>query len=511
MTLRTDYEKLFDTRYLINYGYFDLEPENLKEISYISNYGKSDSFYYKIFNLNELTNYIENNKKHIKQILSEDRYSSAISFTIPKNDLSRREYKMPNFYNYLKLMYFMQSHMYEFINVFLENQHSLSKFFTLPNYEYNFTDRMRKRLIYGGKNHLKLDLSNFYHSLYTHSIPWVIMGKKKAKKNRNNGFANKLDKYLRYCQDNQTHGIPTGNLLTRIISELYMCYIDKNMKEKGYIYARYVDDIIFSYNLESEKENFYKQYDLICRSNELKINDKKTEINTYPFRNVNNKHMIFNYFDKLTENSKDYTWIDTISNFIEFCVSEESNGNKGAIKCIFPVIRNAFKFKKISNEKIKKIITFKEPISEYNIIAHLLDLSLKDSRLTNRFLQLINYFKNKSKESKTIRDIIEKYFKNNSETIIKLLFNYNRNIYNQETYQILIYIIEFDINILSKENCLSLINENSDDFSLCLLTVIYLKYKWNIIELLQKIDELFLDATIFINGKGKMSQDYWFF
>ena len=90
------------------------------------------------------------------------------------------------------------------------------------------------------------------------------------------------------------------------------------------------------------------------------------------------------------------------------------------------------------------------------------------------------------------------------------MFNYNRNIYNQETYQILIYIIEFDINILSKENCLSLINENSDDFSLCLLTVIYLKYKWNIIELLQKIDELFLDATTFINGKGKMSQDYWF-
>lgn len=67
MTLRTDYEKLFDTRYLINYGYFDLEPENLKEISYISNYGKSDSFYYKIFNLNELTNYIENNKNTLNK------------------------------------------------------------------------------------------------------------------------------------------------------------------------------------------------------------------------------------------------------------------------------------------------------------------------------------------------------------------------------------------------------------------------------------------------------------
>ena len=123
----------------------------------------------------------------------------------------------------------------------------------------------------------RIILNSIFQTFITHftliAYLGLLWGKRKLK-NRNNGFANKLDKYLRYCQDNQTHGIPTGNLLTRIISELYMCYIDKNMKEKGYIYARYVDDIIFSYNLESEKENFYKQYDLICRSNELKINDK---------------------------------------------------------------------------------------------------------------------------------------------------------------------------------------------------------------------------------------------
>ena len=40
---------------------------------------------------------------------------------------------------------------------------------------------MNKTLLQGGDNVLNIDLSNFYHSLYTHSIPWVIMGKENAK------------------------------------------------------------------------------------------------------------------------------------------------------------------------------------------------------------------------------------------------------------------------------------------------------------------------------------------
>ncbi|EUD50800.1 hypothetical protein O666_02779, partial [Staphylococcus aureus M0651] len=47
-----------------------------------------------------------------------------------------------------------------------------------------FTDNLKKTLLYGGNHILNVDLSNFYHSLYTHSIPWVIMGKKNAKKER---------------------------------------------------------------------------------------------------------------------------------------------------------------------------------------------------------------------------------------------------------------------------------------------------------------------------------------
>ena len=73
---------------------------------------------------------------------------------------------------------------------------------------------------------------------------------------RDKGFSNKLDKLIASCQYNQTHGIPTGNILSRIISELYMCYIDSEMENKGYRYARYVDDISFRLILKRKKTSF---------------------------------------------------------------------------------------------------------------------------------------------------------------------------------------------------------------------------------------------------------------
>ncbi|MFK3727420.1 RNA-directed DNA polymerase [Staphylococcus epidermidis] len=149
--------------------------------------------------------------------------------------------------------------------------------FSLLDFDFKFTDDLRKSLLLGGKHILNIDLSNFYHSLYTHSIPWVIMGKKNAKKDKYKGFSNKLDKLITSCQYDQTHGIPTGNILSRIISELYMCYIDLEMKRLGYRYSRYVDDISFPFNFEEEKANFYRDFNKLCIKYELKINDKKNK------------------------------------------------------------------------------------------------------------------------------------------------------------------------------------------------------------------------------------------
>ena len=505
------YDDLFSTNFLINYGYFDITPKNNQDITDLNSYGKSDAFYLKIFNMSKLAEYISDNPFYTMKMFNDKKVYSTepITFTIPKSNISRREYKIPNIYSYLNLMFFIQKNKEEFKRIFLANKFSTSKFFSLADFDFKFTDNLKKTLLFGGNHILNVDLSNFYHSLYTHSIPWVIMGKKNAKKERDKGFSNKLDKLIASCQYNQTHGIPTGNILSRIISELYMCYIDSEMENKGYRYARYVDDISFPFNFEEEKDKFYRDFNKLCMKYELKINDKKTEINDFPYIHTQNKDFIFNYFKNYSSDSKEETWIIGIKNFIDLCIDEERKGNKGAIKCIFPVIENTFKYKKINKNKISKIFGYTNNITKFNILQFILDLSLKDSKLTNR---LLNYLAVKMDDKKVVSKQVKQYFRNRNEEIKNLLVFYNKNDYHQETYQILVYIVEYDVDILLKKNVLNLLNENTDNLSLSLLTIIYLRKPWRIESLLKKIDDLFKNSKDSYPEKiGVMSQNLWYF
>ncbi|MEY8491286.1 RNA-directed DNA polymerase [Staphylococcus epidermidis] len=508
------YDDLFSTNFLINYGYFDITPKNNQDITDLNSYGKSDAFYLKIFNMSKLAEYISDNPFYTMKMFNDKKVYSTepITFTIPKSNISRREYKIPNIYSYLNLMFFIQKNKEEFKRIFLANKFSTSKFFSLADFDFKFTDNLKKTLLFGGNHILNVDLSNFYHSLYTHSIPWVIMGKKNAKKERDKGFSNKLDKLIASCQYNQTHGIPTGNILSRIISELYMCYIDSEMENKGYRYARYVDDISFPFNFEEEKDKFYRDFNKLCMKYELKINDKKTEINDFPYIHTQNKDFIFNYFKNYSSDSKEETWIIGIKNFIDLCIDEERKGNKGAIKCIFPVIENTFKYKKINKNKISKIFVYTNNITKFNILQFILDLSLKDSKLTNRCLSLLNYLAVKMDDKKVVSKQVKQYFRNRNEEIKNLLVFYNKNDYHQETYQILVYIVEYDVDILLKKNVLNLLNENTDNLSLSLLTIIYLRKPWRIESLLKKIDDLFKNSKDSYPEKiGVMSQNLWYF
>ncbi|MGU3126542.1 hypothetical protein ACVXZZ_03425 [Staphylococcus aureus] len=57
-----------------------------------------------------------------------------------------------------------------------------------------------------------------------------------------------------------------------------MCYIDKKLIEKGYKYARYVDDIKYPFVSNTDKEGFLMEFNSICREYNLILNDKKTEV-----------------------------------------------------------------------------------------------------------------------------------------------------------------------------------------------------------------------------------------
>ncbi|EOB1205308.1 RNA-directed DNA polymerase [Photobacterium damselae] len=105
---------------------------------------------------------------------------------------------------------------------------------------------------------LKADIANFYSTVYTHSIPWVLHTKSIAKQQRNfkNNLGNKIDTLVRNAQDQQTKGIPIGTDTSYVIAELIMSEVDRLLVERiGSNYHRYIDDFEFGCKTLHEAEH----------------------------------------------------------------------------------------------------------------------------------------------------------------------------------------------------------------------------------------------------------------
>lgn len=520
--LENIYNELFTPEYLIKYGYFSYRK--LKDTNSENDEYFNTETFYKMFNLDNFSKHsidilkkiMSGNSQVTPKFINKNPWTEPIYFNIPKKGLVRRQYKLPNLYSYTILVKFMCENKDNFINIFLNNKLSISKYFDSPKYKYETTERIKSRLLQSGNKQLHLDLSNFYHTLYTHSIPWMIMGKENAKSQREQGFANNLDSLIQACQYGETHGIPTGNVASRIIAELFMCYFDKALESKGFKYARYVDDFTFVYSLENEKEAFMEQVNLLCREYNLYLNSEKTEIEDFPQNNKRSKSVIFNFFD-----SHNFTNIDLkqqrnlIYNYIDLCITEESIGNKGALKIIFSgLLRNIIYKGNFTEKEIDDLFLFEEPRTLFSLLEKILDISIKNPLLTNKFLDLFENLFTNSKLRTKAKKVVQKYFKENQESLKKKLLYSKKNNFSQEFYQILLYITQFDINtgsIFKKKEILSLIDNRVDDFSLCLLIVIYIKRKLNLKDLLKKINELLAESNGLFPNRSRFSGKFWFF
>lgn len=512
------YNTIFDESFLIQNGYYDVKMKRSNHYSntyedFYDEYGDPESFYLKLLNLSDLKKL--NHRKSLRSFFSsnhkENINTEPIYFNIPKSNYVRREYKMPNLYSYLELVYFLVDNKNKFIDLFKTNKYSTSKFFNVLNFNFTFTKRIESRLLFGGTNILSLDLSNFYHTLYTHSIPWVVEGKQNSKRNKTTGFANDLDKIIQHCQYGETHGIPTGNMCSRIIAEFYMCHIDKQLEEKKYKYSRYVDDIKFPYTSDKKREAFIMEFSNLCREYNLVLNDKKTEVNSFPFENNKQKIEIFSYFDNLSNTSKEGTWIKKINEFLEYCLSEESNNNKGAIKCLFSVPINKFKNLKLPKQTLNSIFTYREKVTDYNLFEQFLDVSLKDSRLTNRFIHFTEQLIDFGVDKEELKEIAKVYFKENKDLLRNRLNTSKENGWNQEVYQLLLYVVIFEGNkLITKSILKKILASQLDDYSKCLSVILWLKKNFKEDELLKILEKDFkLIHDTYEQDSVRMQEKYW--
>ena len=143
----------------------------------------------------------------------------------------------------------------------------------------------RRRLLSTSRYIVKTDISRFFPSIYTHSIPWAVHGKTDSKRDRRRDsaviFANKLDYLVRQAQDQQTIGIPVGPDTSRIISELVAGAIDEEFQDQvggEVIGARLVDDVFLGAETVEEADRYLSAYRDAIRKYELDINENKTRI-----------------------------------------------------------------------------------------------------------------------------------------------------------------------------------------------------------------------------------------
>ena len=135
---------------------------------------------------------------------------------------------------------------------------------------------------------VRLDINSFYGSVYTHAIPWAVLGKETAKTMHNNGTLNghwsdTLDKLVRSCNQTQTIGIPIGPDTSRIISELLLARIDADLTARATdITARqlfhHIDDYQFGAYTAAQAESHHANFVTAIARYELRLNEFKTKM-----------------------------------------------------------------------------------------------------------------------------------------------------------------------------------------------------------------------------------------
>lgn len=133
-----------------------------------------------------------------------------------------------------------------------------------------------------------LDINNFYGSVYTHAIPWAVLGKQTAKAMHGNGTLNghwsdTLDKLVRNCNQTQTIGIPIGPDTSRIVSEIILAAIDVDLTAKGTDVVtsqvfHHIDDYQLGAYSTAEAESHQAKFVAAIAAYELRLNEFKTKV-----------------------------------------------------------------------------------------------------------------------------------------------------------------------------------------------------------------------------------------
>ncbi len=175
-----------------------------------------------------------------------------------------------------------EDHEYEQLGSYFvyRKYRNIHRFF--ESYKYHRCEKKYNAMV-------QIDISKCFDSIYTHSLPWAVLGKDQAKfklKESKGTFGGRFDALMQNLNHNETNGIVIGPEFSRIFAEIILQSVDAQLLEKlaegsklihkiNYEIFRYVDDFFVFYNEDSTQLKILETLQEILKGAKLSINTAK--------------------------------------------------------------------------------------------------------------------------------------------------------------------------------------------------------------------------------------------
>lgn len=244
-------------------------------------------------------------------------------YTMNKNEHSkeRRMISIPEVGSYVNLIKYLESeNLLKYLLDYSNNSESLSKILTEkakfrtfnnpykerklekiqnPTDDFISNTKLKLERSIGSIGVLKLDIANLYGSFYTHNIAcigkgyaWAQKQFKMPKKRRDSLYNKlyKLDKKIMKLNQDRTHGLLTGPLISFVISEALLTQIDselmialENKFNRKIKFIRFMDDYDVFIQETDDVSKIISVFTNVLQNYGFVINDKKTEYIEFPY------------------------------------------------------------------------------------------------------------------------------------------------------------------------------------------------------------------------------------
>ena len=223
--------------------------------------------------------------------LRKDGYDQ-VEFRLTRHNLSTRPLSIPHpapYSHLCKVLAENEKNILGQVDIY-NNEHSLIKPAVhqcgkLIIMDYEDPIEKSERLInqsFGKRFRVQTDITNCFPSIYTHAIPWALMGLDHSKKNKGGAlWFNKIDAAYRSIRRGETQGVGIGPAVSNIVSEIILTRIDEALTRK-YDYYRYIDDYTCYCETHEQAIQFISDLDTELRKYKLSINTRKTHIRELP-------------------------------------------------------------------------------------------------------------------------------------------------------------------------------------------------------------------------------------